>query len=468
MKVLRCAFLVFLVASAPTLAAEAALTQGAADGIRNGQLSGWAFDPQNPSAPVTISIYRDGPKGSGALMGSTPTTGMRPDVNTHFNLTGAHGFSWRVPPADQNGLHMWYVYAAGAGGAEEPVNNSPFVYPAITATAIGQPQAVFTYATERCDSLDIPDQPARAYRDAAGNVNLIASASDARRATGKTLDTVTHQCAVIHSSDNDPTFGAFRYHEWLQAPYTTDGKTIYAYTHSEWYGYLVDRSCGNDSIDGWVNAITLAISHDGGASFSQPANYLVRYPAVPWNSSFSCNAAKPTRYGDFSGSNILLKDNYYYKFFLYGSEPAASQQRFGECVMRTRDIGDASSWEVWDGNGYARSKTEPCAFIRNINDIQSVTYNAYLKLYVATEYLSSRGFFFSVSSDLINWSGRIPIAVTNLDTAMTPYPALLDPTDTSRNFEQTGQQPYLYYTQLHKGLNRDLMRVQIKFSSPTH
>ncbi len=275
---------------------------------------------------------------------------MRPDVNAHFNVTGAHGFSWKVPPADQNRLHMWYVYAAGTGEDEDQVNNSPIVYPAITATAIGEPQAVFTYAADKCSPEDIPDQPARAYRDASGNVNLIASHYIARRAIGKTLDTVTHQCAIIHSSDNDPTFGAFRYHEWLQAPYTTDGKTIYAYTHSEWHGYLAKHSCRNDGVYESINAITLAISRDGGASFSQPKNYLVRYPATPWNSSFSCNASKPTLYGDYSGSNIVSKDGYYYKLFLYHTEPSAARHQFGECVMRTQNLGDASAWEIWNGH----------------------------------------------------------------------------------------------------------------------
>jgi hypothetical protein len=47
------------------------------------------------------------------------------------------------------------------------------------------------------------------------------------------------------------------------------------------------------------------------------------------------------------------------------------------------------------------------------------------------------------------------------------YPSLLDPTDTSRNFENTGQDPYIYYTVLNNGwgLDRDLVRQQIHFGS---
>ncbi len=463
MKFLRFSFLAFLVVSTQTLAMEAIALRGTADGVKNGLLSGWAFDPVNPSASVTISIYRDGPKGSGALMGNFPTAVMRPDVNALYRLTGAHGFSWRIPPGDQNRLRMWYVYAARSGAAEMQVSNSPLVYPAATATAIGQPQAVFTYATDKCAPFDIPDEPARAYRDASGNVNLIASHYNVRRAVGRTLDTVRHQCAVIHSSDNDPVFGAFRYHEWLNSPYTTDGKTIYAYMHSEWYGVLVDRSCRNQ-IDGWVNAITLAISRDAGASFGHPTDYLVRYPVTPWKSSFQCNSTKQTIYGDFNGTNIVSKDGYYYKFFLYYTDPSAAQQQTGICMMRTQNLGDAASWEIWDGNGYIRSKTASCAFIRNLGGVTSVTYNTYLQMYVGMGYIKDRGFFFSVSPDLINWSMRMPVTIEGLGASFTPYPSLLDPADTSRNFERTGQEPYLYYTVFHGGLNRDLMRVQIKFS----
>ena len=183
------------------------MPRGTIDRSENGRISGWVFDPAKPSASVTVSIYRDGPKGSGVLMGSFPTTVMRPDVNALFNLTGAHGFSWQVPAADQKRLHMWYVYAAGDGGDEKQVNNSPLVYPAITATAIGSRKPFLPTLRIDVTQMDIPDQPARAYRDAAGNVNLIASQYITRRAIGKTLDNVTHQCAVIHPSANDPAFG---------------------------------------------------------------------------------------------------------------------------------------------------------------------------------------------------------------------------------------------------------------------
>jgi hypothetical protein len=51
------------------------------------------------------------------------------------------------------------------------------------------------------------------------------------------------------------------------------------------------------------------------------------------------------------------------------------------------------------------------------------------------------------------------------------YPSLIDPNDSSRNFEMTGQRPYLYYTRWHTntpenhGHDRDLVRVPIQFDT---
>ena len=49
---------------------------------------------------------------------------------------------------------------------------------------IGSEKIVFDWTTDRCEDLDIPDAPARAFRDADGNVQLIASHSVNRRMIG--------------------------------------------------------------------------------------------------------------------------------------------------------------------------------------------------------------------------------------------------------------------------------------------
>ena len=48
----------------------------------------------------------------------------------------------------------------------------------------GPPQTVFSWAKDRCEDLDIPDLPARAFRDAQGRVQLIAAHYINRRFIG--------------------------------------------------------------------------------------------------------------------------------------------------------------------------------------------------------------------------------------------------------------------------------------------
>ncbi|MEL6252538.1 MAG: T9SS type A sorting domain-containing protein, partial [Bacteroidota bacterium] len=77
--------------------------------------------------------------------------------------------------------------------------------------------------------------------------------------------------------------------------------------------------------------------------------------------------------------------------------------------------------------------------------------------------------------DLIHWTARKRIFEGNVNINpdksniedIIGYPSLIDHADTSRNFEVTGRDAYLYYTRHYQteGLyNRDLVRVPIQFS----
>jgi len=56
-------------------------------------------------------------------------------------------------------------------------------------------------------------------------------------------------------------------------------------------------------------------------------------------------------------------------------------------------------------------------------------------------------FSMATSQDLIHWTPSFDfLPITNLPQGQLLYPTLIDPTDPSRNFENTGQEPYLYFT----------------------
>ncbi len=93
------------------------------DGLINDILSGWAYDPDAPSASLRIDTYFDGPAGS-----TTVTYGMnsyanlsRPDVNAAFGITGNHGYNIQIPASYKDGRqHTAYLYAIDTAGGVNP------------------------------------------------------------------------------------------------------------------------------------------------------------------------------------------------------------------------------------------------------------------------------------------------------------------------------------------------------------
>ncbi|WP_437833068.1 hypothetical protein [Sorangium sp. So ce1153] len=87
-----------------------------------GVASGWAADPDTP-ASVGVHFYASGPGISGIqFVGGAGADLPRLDVNTHLNMAGHHGFSFRIPDAWRNGteyrLHAYGLDATGDLNAE--------------------------------------------------------------------------------------------------------------------------------------------------------------------------------------------------------------------------------------------------------------------------------------------------------------------------------------------------------------
>jgi hypothetical protein len=178
---------------------------------------------------------------------------------------------------------------------------------------------------------------------------------------------------------------------------------------------------------------------------------------------------------------------------------AHGAQQVGACEMRTKNPLSPTSWRAWDGTGFNIQFIDPytnpdppenhvCAPVQfnNIEKmVRGITYNTYFKKYLLTGetelYDPTRGefvygFYYSTSSDLLNWSLRtlmleIPVAWTYVCGGEEPgaYPVVLSPGSADRNFGTSGQTTYLYFTRLHHDGNcnltgeEDLIRIPIKF-----
>ena len=77
-------------------------------------VKGWAYDPDQPSTSIKVSIYQDG-KGLMGINASLP----RSDVNKSRGITGNHGFSATFTAT--TGRHTFTVFAINiAGGGKNP------------------------------------------------------------------------------------------------------------------------------------------------------------------------------------------------------------------------------------------------------------------------------------------------------------------------------------------------------------
>jgi hypothetical protein len=277
------------------------------------------------------------------------------------------------------------------------------------------------------------------------------------------------------SSTNNTSFNAFANHEWLAAPYTLDGINIYALVHNEWYASSAGLSCSGNQADCWVNSVTLVKSSNGGLTYQHPNPYPIVTPAVTWKDS---DGLQMTRYGAFVPSNIVHYGDFYYATYWSGDTTGTTRGlhglETGPCLMRTKTIASAATWEKLTKMGWDTSTTAVCSPLVGTTlplafQISSLTYNKYLGAFVAVSEQragqTTDGVHMAYSKNLLTWTNRIK--VSDYIPSGYYYPSLLDPTDTSRNFEVTGQTPYLYYMKYNgttMGWDRDLKRKKITFT----
>ena len=133
-------------------------------------------------------------------------------------------------PADENGAPQFVPLDANSASAGNVAREA-------SVEVSGPAEVVFDWTNDRCEDENIPDIAARAFRDAEGRVQLWIGHYYNYRMIGPDLDNVKPDCtASIMRSDFNPDPSKFNDSEWLAAPYTEDGNTIYAIVHNEYRG----------------------------------------------------------------------------------------------------------------------------------------------------------------------------------------------------------------------------------------
>lgn len=359
----------------------------------------------------------------------------------------------------------------------------------------GPEEIVFAWSRDACSPTDIPDAPARAFRDAAGRVHLIASHDTVRLMVGPNLDRLERDCKIVMQSHRDPDPARFDDREWISAVYTPDGKTVYALVHDEYQGHTRPGRCPSGEYhECWYNALTLAVSKDGGASFvhAEPPGHLVAAIPHPYRPG-----GGPA--GVFSPTNIVRDPGDGYFYALFRTIPYRGRLR-GTSIMRTDDLADPKSWRAWNGRRFEVRFTDPyrtrsndrrkhvpvpLTGLRGVQVVSSLTYNTHRERYLVIGMGRRRdpatgdtesGLYYALSDDLLRWTPAEMLLAAELprtheagDPDPIAYPSAVDPDSPSRNFETTDGRFYVYFTRYNRsrtgpgGRDRDLLRVPVEF-----
>lgn len=385
----------------------------------------------------------------------------------------------------------WILAVLGTAAGGVSAIGAP---PRALVTLDGDARVAFDWSRDACETWDVPDTPARAFRDAAGIVHLIASHHANRASIGPELDSVRRDCRVIFEGGEQDAPDKFDDRAWLSGFFTEDGKTVYALVHNEFQGNHRRGLCPSGIyMRCWRNAITFAVSHDGGRRFTQPEppTHLVATPPYAYEGDYGRHV------GYFNPTNIVRRDGAYFAMF---SAAAYNEQAWGACLMRTDRIDDPSSWRAWNGkdfavrfsNPYGAEKPDPSRHVcvpvgkgKLLTPLGGIVRHepsgAYIVIMAGTRQARS-GVYAAASWDLIEWSEpdlvwRTPTRVVQGEcpAATYDYPALIDRTSADRNFATVGATAELYIVahnlkDCRVGPNRDLLRrsvrIEVEFIQP--
>lgn len=333
------------------------------------------------------------------------------------------------------------------------------------------PALLYDWSRERCAQWDIPDTPARFWRDATGSLHMVAGAEASRAGLGPGLRTLVHDCRILHRGSESADPAASDDRVWIASVFTRDGRHVEALGHAEYHGHAHPGVCAAASYMAcWRNAIVALESDDGGASF-------VRVPGPPV-------AALPYRYdrdqrarsGYFNPSNMIADGGFLYVFVL--AEAYGAQKR-GVCLLRRPLDGGPADWRAWDGTGFGRRFADPragavetpaqhvCEPLPGLRGtLTSVVRQPAGGRFLAVSPMVGQdttarpvaGLWAFRSADLIHWqpSGLLaPLPLLWARDCAAPaayaYPALVDPDSPARMLDTVGDRFWLTLVRLPLG-----------------
>jgi hypothetical protein len=367
--------------------------------------------------------------------------------------------------------------AGAVARAEEPL---------AALTVVGAPEVVFSRAKDACDGHDVPDSPARAFRDAKGHVVLFAMHYENRALRGPGFDALKLDCRVVLSSGGRPDPAAYDDKSWITAIWTEDGAHVAALVHHEFQANHHPGRCRfKEYMACWSNAVLGIASTDGAFTFLRP-----KIPQVVASSPYTQDVGQGRHRGFFNPSNIFGDGRHRYMF---AATTGWDGQPHGACLFRTGNPADPESWRAWDGKDFTIRYADPyrnragkppraCQPIAPFPApvgavVRHRPTGVWLAVFQASadeERFPEAGFYYAASRDLLAWGKpRLLMAGKTLyddpcasGGRLIAYPSLIDREAQGRNFDDVGDGADLYFSTLKvEGCeitsDRDLVRRRV-------
>ncbi len=332
----------------------------------------------------------------------------------------------------------------------------------LEVTLGGRPSVVFDSAQAACSPDDMPDINPRAYRDASGQVVVFALHMANRALRGPDIAHLAIDCHIALASPEDGDPARYNDRNFIAATWTEDGRAVSALVHEEYHADHHGRCRAEGDIACWFNTILAYQSADGGRDFARARLSVVA--AAP----FRQEVEQGRHRGFFNPSNIVRDGRYRYALI---ATTGWDGQAYGSCLFRSADPARAGSWRAWDGQAFAVRYADPYASVPSFAApcrpiapfayaVGSITRYAASGTWIAVLQAKAGGdfptdgFYTATSRDLLRWSApRLLLAGRTLyndlcasGPTIIGYPALIDDTSPSRNFDTIGDHPDLLFT----------------------
>lgn len=326
----------------------------------------------------------------------------------------------------------------------------------LLASAATAETELFDWSEEACARWDIPDTPARFWREGTF-VAMIAGSESSRISRGPSPFDLERSCAVAYTGRHDADPRDHDDRAWIHSLWAHGDGRVEALAHVEYHGHRHGTCAAGTYMACWRNSVIALESRDGRSfvrSFGPPV------AALP----DAYDPAQTRRSGYFNPSNIFSAGRFLYVFVF--AEAHAAQAR-GACLLRRRVEGGA--WLAWDGARFGARLSGPdgvdpgetCDPVSGVTSTLSSVLLDEAGTYLAVTARSvegRHGIWLQRSADLLAWSGpellvELPLLWRRdcAAPAAYAYPALISPESPSRNFETIEDEVWLTAVRMSLG-----------------